>query len=65
MMASAATLGSILHLPLNQERLKKLTESYIVSNEKIKKVLDINQLPVSAKEGLIKTILSFESREIQ
>jgi len=30
-----ARLGDILHLPLNSERLKKLTESYVVSNRKI------------------------------
>jgi nucleoside-diphosphate-sugar epimerase len=56
----AAVLGGALHLPLNQERLRKLTENYIVSNEKIKKVLGINKLPVFAKEGLVKTIRSFE-----
>jgi nucleoside-diphosphate-sugar epimerase len=57
---SMAILGGILHLPLNQERLRKLTENYIVSNEKIKRALGINHLPVFAKEGLIKTIYSFE-----
>ncbi|GHV57670.1 nucleoside-diphosphate-sugar epimerase [Spirochaetia bacterium] len=56
-----ALLGSMLHLPLNQERLKKLTENYIVSNEKIKKYLNIDRLPLSAKDGFIKTIRSFES----
>lgn len=57
-----ATIGNILHLPLNQERLIKLTQNYIVSNKKIKQALDIQQLPLSAKEGLIKTILSFNER---
>ncbi|WP_159730233.1 NAD-dependent epimerase/dehydratase family protein [Sphingobacterium sp. 18053] len=52
-------IGDILPLPLNSERLKKLTESYVVSNEKIKKVLKISKLPVTAKEGLSKTIKSF------
>jgi nucleoside-diphosphate-sugar epimerase len=65
MIANIAALGSILHFPLNRERLKKLTENYVVSNEKIKKALDIDQLPVSAEEGLVKTIHSFESRKIQ
>lgn len=54
-----ATIGDVLHLPLNSERLKKLTESYIVSNEKIKKALDIAALPVSSNDGLVKTIQSF------
>lgn len=64
-IANVAILGNVLHLPLNQERLKKLTENYIVSNEKIKKALGINYLPLSAKEGLIKTIQSFESESVQ
>jgi nucleoside-diphosphate-sugar epimerase len=53
-----ARVGDILKLPLNSERLQKLTESYIVSNAKIKKAL-VKQLPVSSKEGLIRTFESF------
>ena len=53
-----ASLGDILKLPLNSERLQKLTESYVVSNTKIKTALE-KQLPVSSKEGLIKTFQSF------
>ena len=52
--------GDILPLPLNSERLKKLTESYVVSNAKIKKTLGIEKLPVTAQQGLEKTILSFK-----
>lgn len=58
----AAKMGDKVRLPLNSERLKKLTESYLVSNKKIKKALRINKLPVSAEEGLIKTIKSFQSK---
>jgi len=36
-----ARVGDFMHLPLNSERLKKLTESYVVSNEKLKKALGI------------------------
>jgi nucleoside-diphosphate-sugar epimerase len=54
-----ATLGDLLRLPFNSERLNKLTEDYVVSNEKIKKVLK-KPLPVSSREGLKKTIESFE-----
>ena len=50
-MEGCAGLGTLLHLPLNTERLRKLTENYVVSNAK---------MPVTAKEGLIKTIRSFE-----
>lgn len=58
-MIDIAKLGDILHLPLNQERMKKLTQDFIVSNEKIKKALSVSYLPVSAKDGLIKTFNSF------
>ena len=59
-MEGCAGLGTLLHLPLNTERLRKLTENYVVSNTKIKVALGIDKLPVTAKEGLIKTIRSFE-----
>ena len=55
-----AKIGTVIHFPLNTERLKKLTENYIVSNEKIKKTLNINKLPITATEGFTKTIQSFE-----
>jgi len=53
-----AKAGDRLRLPLNTERLKKLTETYIVSNKKIKEAIN-KSLPVSSKEGLLKTIESF------
>ncbi|WP_293887116.1 MULTISPECIES: NAD-dependent epimerase/dehydratase family protein [unclassified Sphingobacterium] len=53
-------IGDVIPLPLNSERLKKLTESYVVSNDKIKNALGIQYLPTSAEEGLKKTILSFK-----
>lgn len=54
-----AKTGDYLKLPLNSERLKKLTENYIVSNHKIKTALNIDSLPISAEEGMKKTIESF------
>ena len=60
MMEGCAGLGTLLHLPLNTERLRKLTENYVVSNAKIKAALGIDKMSVTAKEGLIKTIKSFE-----
>ena len=54
-----ARLGDFLHLPLNSERLKKLTETYIVSNSKIKIAIN-KSLPISAKVGFIKTFESFK-----
>ena len=62
-MEGCAGLGTLLHLPLNTERLRKLTENYVVSNAKIKVALGIDKMPVTAKEGLIKTIRSFEETE--
>ena len=60
LMEGCAGIGTLLHLPLNTERLRKLTENYVVSNDKIKRALGIDKMPVTAKEGLIKTIKSFE-----
>ena len=62
MMEIFAELGSVLHLPFNMERLSKLTENYIVSNVKIKEALEITYLPVKAKDGLIRTIKSFQKK---
>ena len=53
-------MGDWLKLPLNTERLRKLTENYVVSNDKIKSALGIEKLPLSAEEGLVKTIKSFK-----
>ena len=55
-----ARLGDFLQLPLNTERLQKLTESYVVSNDKIKRALG-KPLPLTSSEGLRKTFRSFSS----
>jgi nucleoside-diphosphate-sugar epimerase len=54
-----AMAGDVLHLPLTTERLHKLTENFVVSNEKIKSVLK-KDLPLSAREGILKTARSFK-----
>ena len=54
-----AKLGNVLHLPLNIERLQKLTDSYIISNNKIINAIG-KPLPVSTKDGLLKTFKSFK-----
>lgn len=59
MMTGFAKVGDAFHLPLNSERLRKLTENYISSNEKIKKVLGVTQMPVDARTGLQRTLKSF------
>jgi len=58
LIAGIAKTGDFLRLPLNSERLQKLTESYVVSNAKIKQAIG-KPLPVNAKEGLLKTIEAF------
>lgn len=60
LIQSIAKCGDVIHFPLNSERIKKLTENYVVSNQKIKTALNIKQLPLSAEEGIIKTIKSFK-----
>ena len=63
LMNDLASLGDALHLPLNRERLHKLTENYVVSNAKIKRALGIQELPVSAQEGIMKTLASFSKKQ--
>ena len=60
LMNGVAKIGGALHLPLNPERLRKLTENYISSNEKIKKALGVDKMPVDAREGLQRTLKSFQ-----
>lgn len=56
----SARIGDKLNLPLNTERLNKLTENYVVSNSKIKLALNA-KLPLSARDGLRETAKSFKS----
>lgn len=60
LMNGVAKVGGWLHLPLNPERLRKLTENYVSSNEKIKKVLGVEKMPVDARAGLQRTLDSFK-----
>ncbi len=59
LMNGVAKIGGALHLPLDSERLRKLTENYISSNAKIKKALGVEKMPVDAREGLKVTLKSF------
>ena len=54
-----AKIGNFLKLPLNEERLQKLTDSYVVSNKKLMSAIG-KPLPVSSREGLLKTFKSFQ-----
>ena len=53
-----AKVGDFLPLPINSERLVKLTENYEVSNLKIKNAIQ-KKLPISSSEGIKKTLISF------
>ncbi len=64
LMIGMAKVGGWLHLPLNPERLRKLTENYVSSNAKIKAALGIEQMPVRAKDGLRKTLSSFSGKTV-
>lgn len=61
LIRSMAKIGDFLSLPLNSERLKKLTENYVVCNKKIVSVLG-RELPVNTKQGLKDTIKSFQEK---
>ena len=60
LIKSVARLGDVLKLPLNSDRLQKLTENYVVSNRKMKEALGITKLPVSSIEGLERTLRTFK-----
>lgn len=60
LMNGVANVGGWLHLPLNPERLRKLTENYVSSNAKIKKALGVERMPVDARKGLGVTLESFK-----
>ena len=57
LMKSFAMIGDAIHLPLNSERLGKLTDDYVVDNQKIKQVLGIDKMPLNARDGLRQTVL--------
>ena len=57
-----AKIGDKIYLPLNSERLAKLTENYVVSNQKLRNALG-KEFPVKAIDGLKSTILSFQTEK--
>lgn len=56
-----AKVGDIIPIPLNSIRLKKMTSNLVLSNEKTKAALGIEKLPLTAEEGIEKTIKSFKT----
>ncbi len=53
-----AKFGNVTKLPLNSERLEKLTQNYIVSNQKLLNAIG-KELPMNAIDGIKKTLSSF------
>ena len=58
-MRMVAKLGDVLHLPLNTERIVKLTEDSFVNNSHLKSQLGWNRMPIRAEEGMRRTLRSF------
>lgn len=55
-----AKIGDIFPIPLNSERVQKLTENYVVSNEKIKSAIK-KELPLTVEGGIKITIKSYNN----
>jgi len=53
-----AKIGDLIKLPLNSERLDKLTQNYIVSNQKLLNAIG-KDLPVNAVDGMKNTLKFF------
>ena len=64
-MRMVASVGSVLHLPLNRERLGKLTEDSVVDNSALRAALGWDAMPVGAEEGLKATLAEFARADRQ
>lgn len=53
-----AKFGDYIKIPLNSERLEKLTQNYVVSNHKLLNAIG-KDLPVNAVDGMKNTLKSF------
>jgi nucleoside-diphosphate-sugar epimerase len=60
MMRFGAKIGDVLHLPLNTERLQKLTEDSLLDNTALKQALGWKKMPIQAEAGLISTLNAFK-----
>lgn len=63
LMRLAARVGDVLHLPLNTERIEKLTEDSFVDNAALKRALSWSKMPIAAEDGMRETLRSF--REVR
>lgn len=60
LMRFGAKVGDVLHLPLNTERLQKLTEDSLLDNTALKQALGWKEMPISAEAGLLTTLNAFK-----
>ena len=51
LMIAVAKMGGV-HLPLNGERLGKLTDDYVADNSKLKQALGVERFPIDSRSGL-------------
>lgn len=59
LVSGTASIGSLISLPLDKDRLSKLTSPFILSNRKLCEELNIS-LPYTAQEGLRNTFQSLK-----
>jgi len=57
-----AKAGNVFSFPLNSDKLKKLTENYLVSNKKLVDALGV-ELPIHARDGLKFTLNSLSKNQ--
>lgn len=59
LMRFFAKIGDILHLPLNTERIEKLTEDSFVDNSKLRAAVGWARMPIRAADGMRDTLRCF------
>jgi hypothetical protein len=57
-----ASIGDVLPLPINSEKLQKLTQNYVVSNQKLIEAIG-TALPSNSHKGLLTTFNSFKFKK--
>ena len=62
LVSTAFKVGDILHLPINTNILNKLTGNFFISNQKLKDAINVEKLPFSTQEGLLKTLNSIKDK---
>lgn len=55
LVRALASVGDVLHLPLDSGRLEKLTGNYVVSNRRLLAALDIQAMPFDTREAMART----------